>query len=229
MYVIFFLTILVLTYLKKYISTNIIMFFGNIFVILLPIIILEKKINKKSLIDLLKNNKTINIYLAFLIFLLSISLQFGLTYPTYLFIKNMLNKPFNLSSPNFFILISSLIISPILEELLFRKIIFNNLLQYKSYYYSLIFSSLTFCLLHPNISNLIPVFILSLITGWIYFKTNNIFYSVIFHFGFNSSTFFINFLKNNGCYNDYFIYIFVFFFVFFGYKLYMNFKRFIYE
>jgi membrane protease YdiL (CAAX protease family) len=79
--------------------------------------------------------------------------------------------------------ISGLIIAPVLEELLFRKYMFTNLLKKYSLNWSIIISSLFFSLIHiPSYRNLIPTFIFGIICCIVYLKTKNILYTIILHF-----------------------------------------------
>lgn len=79
--------------------------------------------------------------------------------------------------------IRAIILAPILEELFFRKILFNGLLKKYSFVISIIVSSLLFAFIHiPNWLNLIPTFIFGIICCLIYIKTKNILYPILFHF-----------------------------------------------
>ncbi len=105
-----------------------------------------------------------------------------------------LNAEFN---PNYYIFtgidsnliythFGALLIAPILEELLFRRYIFKRLLKNYSLITAMVVSSSLFALPHlPAYENLIPAFIFGLVTCIIYYKTNKIIYSIIFHFSYN--------------------------------------------
>lgn len=76
-----------------------------------------------------------------------------------------------------------LILSPVLEELFFRKYLLSELLKRNSIKISLIVSSVCFSLMHlPNFVNLIPTFLLGLISGYIFIRTKNISMSIFLHF-----------------------------------------------
>ena len=80
----------------------------------------------------------------------------------------------------------TILIVPVFEELLFRKIIFKSLLKkYNNLLFAVIFSSLVFSLTHLSLSNIIPTFLLGIIVAYIYNKTNNIWYPIIFHVLYN--------------------------------------------
>ena len=101
------------------------------------------------------------------------------------FIYELISTSIN-SELNFEFLIKAipaLIIAPLFEELIFRKIFIDKLSKIYTVKFSIIFSSLCFSLYHlPNFSNLIPTLILGLISGYLYLKSKNITISIIFHF-----------------------------------------------
>jgi membrane protease YdiL (CAAX protease family) len=79
--------------------------------------------------------------------------------------------------------ITILIISPILEELFFRKFLLNKLLEKNSQIIAIIISSLCFAIIHIETPlNLVPTFIFGIISGLIFVKTKKIIYSIILHF-----------------------------------------------
>ena len=79
--------------------------------------------------------------------------------------------------------ISSLLIAPLFEELFFRKFLFSKLLENNKLWTSIIVSSLCFSVIHfETPDNLIPTFIFGVIACLIYFKTKNIWYTIIAHF-----------------------------------------------
>lgn len=78
-------------------------------------------------------------------------------------------------------LLSIIIIAPIFEEILSRGIILKGLLETYSPIVSILVSSLFFGMLHLNLSQLIGAFGFGIISGWIYWKTNNVILSIIIH------------------------------------------------
>lgn len=79
--------------------------------------------------------------------------------------------------------ITILIISPILEELFFRKFLLHKLLEKNRQIIAIIISSLCFALIHIETPlNLIPALIFGIISGLIFIKTKRIIYSIILHF-----------------------------------------------
>ena len=99
------------------------------------------------------------------------------------YLREIEPEPLKSSNISFIRVIGAIIIAPIFEELFFRKIIFKQLLKKYSLSLSIIISSICFALVHlPSYRNLIPTFILGIISCIIYNKTKNIFYSIILHF-----------------------------------------------
>jgi hypothetical protein len=74
-----------------------------------------------------------------------------------------------------------LLITPLLEELFFRKLILSKLNFNLGYYKSIIITSILFSISHLDINNLLFFFIGSLILCSIYLKTNKLIYSFLFH------------------------------------------------
>lgn len=95
---------------------------------------------------------------------------------------------FNEFSPRFYYrTFVILIISPIFEELFFRKFLLKKVIEKNKKHIAIIVSSLCFALIHietPN--NLIPAFIFGILSSLIYLKTNRIKYSILLHFMINA-------------------------------------------
>jgi membrane protease YdiL (CAAX protease family) len=91
---------------------------------------------------------------------------------------------FNGFSPAFLYgTISTLIISPICEELFFRKFLLKKLMEQNSQRVGIIISSLCFAIIHIETPfNLIPTFIFGIISSLIFIKTKKIGYSILLHF-----------------------------------------------
>lgn len=80
-------------------------------------------------------------------------------------------------------LIGALVISPIFEEVFFRKFLFLKLLEKHKLYIAIIISSICFSAIHfETPANLIPSLIFGVISCLIYFKTKKISYSILLHF-----------------------------------------------
>ena len=85
------------------------------------------------------------------------------------------------------LIICSGIIGPILEEYLFRGIIFNKLKIFNSEKTSIFLTSLIFSLVHANIFNMINAFILSYISIYLYKKYKTLLGSIILHISVNTT------------------------------------------
>ena len=85
------------------------------------------------------------------------------------------------------LILSTIIFSPIIEELFFRGYILTKIKKYFNPTLSILISSLLFTLVHlPNIDNLITIFIGGYLAGITYIKFENIFYPTFFHILWNS-------------------------------------------
>lgn len=74
------------------------------------------------------------------------------------------------------------IIAPIVEEILFRGIILQGLINYGyKKWNSLIFSSFMFGVLHVNFWQVISACILGVIIGWIYINSKSLILSIVLH------------------------------------------------
>ena len=75
------------------------------------------------------------------------------------------------------------------EELVFRGILLSKIkLASNSEHYGVIVSAVLFATIHLQPTKLLPMIFLGLVLGYIYTKTKNITYSMLFHFLFNGST-----------------------------------------
>lgn len=97
---------------------------------------------------------------------------------------------------NIFILILyTVILGPIYEELLFRYVSLNKAQEKFSKKTSIIIITLIFAFLHTDIISIIYAFLLGLILSYIYIKYNNILYPIIIHISANLISIFITKFK----------------------------------
>lgn len=89
---------------------------------------------------------------------------------------------------NYFILffLSTGIIGPILEEYLFRGLIFNKLREVTTLNKSILISVLIFALLHVKLELILMTFLLGLFLTYLYLKEESVIPLIIFHIGFNA-------------------------------------------
>lgn len=90
-------------------------------------------------------------------------------------------------SHDFPTLLLIVIIAPVMEELFFRGIILDGLLENYSPQKSILWSSLLFGLAHLNPWQFIPALILGLLIGWVYWKTKSLLNCMFIHFSVNLS------------------------------------------
>ena len=89
------------------------------------------------------------------------------------------------------------ILFPILEELLFRKLLCNKLLPLGEMQ-AVVISALIFGFIHGNIFQFAYAFLIGLVFGYVYVKSGKIIYSIIFHCALNLFTgIFANFAVSN--------------------------------
>lgn len=151
--------------------TNFINNYGGIILILTNIIyiiyIIKKyriKVNKYNLID---NYPKIYLFISIPLFLNSLILL----------INNQKIPTINI----YIALFGSVIIGPILEELVFRYLIYNNLNKFNKKNTSIILSSLIFALVHNGFINIVYAFIIGTILTIMYSKNKNIKEVIILH------------------------------------------------
>lgn len=129
------------------------------------------------------NNGNLLIYLILIPTMLS--LQLGLTIPlTDLipmpdYIKEMLMELGSLTGLTGFI--TTVIAAPIFEELIFRGIILDGLLKRYSPLKSILFSSFLFGIVHLNPWQFVSAMIIGCLSGWVYYRTKNLIYSIFIH------------------------------------------------
>lgn len=71
--------------------------------------------------------------------------------------------------------------APVFEELIFRGIMLDGLLQKYSPFASIVMSSFLFSIVHMIPRQMISAFLAGLFIGWLYFKTRNILIPILIH------------------------------------------------
>lgn len=79
-------------------------------------------------------------------------------------------------------LIVSVVVAPIVEEILFRGIIQSDLQQVYSPRFSILITSLIFAIVHINPAQAVSAFLLSTIIGYVYYKTESLWVVIFIHF-----------------------------------------------
>lgn len=80
-----------------------------------------------------------------------------------------------------FSFIAIVIAAPVIEELIFRGIILNGLLQKYSPVKSIIISSILFGIVHLNPWQFISALIIGFFSGWVYYRTRKLTLSILIH------------------------------------------------
>jgi membrane protease YdiL (CAAX protease family) len=134
-------------------------------------------------IDLQILSLKINLKKALLYSFMAI-LSVGFTYVYHLCLDGKPVIPFECSDKTIFTvlrLISMILLAPIIEEFLYRAVIFNNLSKKYSFIFSALYSSLLFSLIHLPPVNFVPLLLFSFMACWIFRRENKIVYPIIFH------------------------------------------------
>ena len=90
-----------------------------------------------------------------------------------------------------FLILSSVIIGPIVEEIIFRHILISKLEKFNNRIVTILLASLIFAIIHNGIINIIYTFILGIILNTIYIKNKNLLYPIIVHSSANLITLFL--------------------------------------
>lgn len=163
---------------------------GDIFLIL-PFMIKDKfsyihKISKKSAIDIISLGLVLNFIISFTINTLP-----DTTVSSY---SNMTSLVLN-GSPILILFVSG-ILTPIVEELVFRFGIFK-VMKNKSDNYKIFLTALAFGIAHMNIIQSTYAFLLGLVLGKLYAKDKNLTAPILFHITVNSSSVIYEFAPAN--------------------------------
>lgn len=87
-------------------------------------------------------------------------------------------------SPLFFII--PVFTAPILEELIFRKIIFGTLYKRMNFFLAVLISSLLFGVLHLELQHILIYFGMGVALAYVYVKTKRIIVPILVHMGMNA-------------------------------------------
>lgn len=82
-------------------------------------------------------------------------------------------------------LLATSVIVPILEELIYRGVVLGELRLFSSERSALIIQALIFGLIHANFIQSVYAFVLGLVIGYIYYKTESMLMSILTHMAFN--------------------------------------------
>ncbi len=148
----------------------------------------ERKTNCHSFNVTIENKRIIP-----LVIIGTVALLFGIISP----IGNLIPMPDSIkqafldfgSQTGIFAFFLMVIAAPILEELIFRGIILDGLLNKYSPIKSIFISSLLFGLVHLNPWQFVTALIVGIFSGWVYYRTRSLSFSIIIHAAANLSGF----------------------------------------
>ncbi|MBA4744346.1 MAG: CPBP family intramembrane metalloprotease [Muricauda sp.] len=77
--------------------------------------------------------------------------------------------------------ILSILVAPVLEEILFRYLIFNSLLKRYGFYFSMVATALLFSMMHLSMEGLFAYFLIGLVYNYIYYLTKSLWLIILVH------------------------------------------------
>ena len=156
----------------------------NVLIIIGYIIYIKKKENKikYSKIDIKNNILMFSIFIILILLSnnISIFLYNHITDTAFNSYSNLINN-----TNNILIIIVSLIISPIAEEIFFRGIIFKFLRKNFNFILAAILSTIFFTISHGTLIHIVPTILFGILFCEIYEYTNNILYNIFYHILYN--------------------------------------------
>ena len=179
-YILQYLIIIISCMIYLKISSKSIAYFINnycTYILIITYIIFIIYLYKKNKIKEKKTNyKKVFIYIS-----LGISLSCILNMIIFMFYKPTITNKI----PPLLLLISSGIIGPIYEEILFRYVFYNKIRKLNSANHAILLNTLIFALIHLTIRKITFTFLLGLIINIVYEKNKNITYPIIIHMSAN--------------------------------------------
>ncbi len=122
-------------------------------------------------------NKTI-----FYFIVLIISFQLAINAPLTFFLASIKGVSDNPLQTNFGVLFSIIILSPIVEEYIFRGIILHNFTFNYTKTKAILFSTIIFTLVHLSFVQFFGSFVFGILAGYIYYHTKSVGMTIILHF-----------------------------------------------
>ncbi len=78
-------------------------------------------------------------------------------------------------------IVATVVFGPILEEFVFRRVVFGSLIQTQNFWVATFVSSIIFALIHIDFSHIILYTIMGFILAFLYYKTKRLLTSIIAH------------------------------------------------
>lgn len=94
-----------------------------------------------------------------------------------------------MNGPAWVTLISVSLFAPFFEEWLCRGVILRGLLRHVRPIWAVIISALFFALIHMNLWQAVPAFLMGLVFGYVYYKTGSLKLTMLMHFANNTMAF----------------------------------------
>ena len=185
---------------NDYLSTKQIYIALIVAIIFIPLLINDYKKYKKQ------TNTKINYF-----YLIILGVILSLMYNVFAYYLNFALKTslFDNNSNVAITLLSTGILGPIIEELIFRGIIYNELKSKYSNMKSILITTIFFAIIHINIIQILYALIIGFILIFVYEKYNNIKAPIILHMASNiTTTLFLPLLIKNNLIINYGIFIF---------------------
>ena len=161
------------------------------------IILLAYLINSRRKLNYNYKFKLSNLNLLPLIFLVVFSFQLGLNLPIQKIFNSLFSINKSVSFYSWVYIVSALSLAPLLEEILFRGIIYKGLLSSYSPKNAIIISSIIFGLIHGQPTMIPGAIFFGLLFGYIYYKTNSLGMTILLHFTANLFGIIASFLNHN--------------------------------
>ncbi|MGC6525217.1 MAG: CPBP family intramembrane glutamic endopeptidase [Flavobacteriaceae bacterium] len=142
--------------------------------------------------------------------------------------KSLVLNKFNLREPigsktlYFTDMINTLIMAPIIEEMLFRKLFFNKLKTVFTSSISIIITSILFSAMHLNLDLFLVYFLIGVMYTYIYHLTGSLTFNILLHFFSNLMYYF--FERSDVPFSNKYIFIYVCFYILCGVTLYQSLK-----
>ena len=185
---------------NDYLSTKQIYIALIVAIIFIPLLINDYKKYKKQI-----NTKINYFYLIILGVILSLMYNVFAYYLNFALKTSLFDNNSNVAVT----LLSTGILGPIIEELMFRGIIYNELKSKYSNMKSILITTIFFAIIHINIIQILYALIIGFILIFVYEKYNNIKAPIILHMASNiTTTLFLPLLIKNNLIINYGIFIF---------------------
>lgn len=150
------------------------------FIIVIPFLFKIYKKIKPIKNEIVNNNSKLLIVLFFIIISCFLNI-FLLYFSRTLDLNNIYTISTKISTNLIISIITTCLIGPIIEELIYRGIVYNKFLKFYSKTNSIIMTTLIFAFTHVGITALIYSFVIGLFLNIMYSKTNDLKFNIIVH------------------------------------------------